>query len=125
MRLPTLAAALLATLCLGGPASASQIPAGLWNRDDGLGGIRFADCGGAMCADVVWLKDPNGPAKIGERVLYDMRPVAANEWAGKAHNPEDGRDYDGTLTVEGDHMTTRGCVFGGLICQSVGLTRAP
>lgn len=124
MRRPAFALVSLLALVTSAGAAAPDIPDGLWNRDDGLGGVRFSPCGPAMCGDVVWLKDPQGPAHVGERLLYDMRETAANTWEGRAHNPEDGRDYDGTLTVDGDHMTTKGCVLG-FICRSVTLTRAP
>ena len=81
-------------------------------------------CGDALCGEIAWLSDPNGPGQIGERVLFDMRPTADNTWAGTARNPEDGRDYSGSLILDGDRLTTKGCIFGGLICQSVTLTRA-
>ena len=97
---------------------------GVWDRDDGLGGVRITMCGDALCGHVVWLRDKDGPAFIGQKVLFDMRQTAADTWSGTAHNPEDGRDYAGTMTLAGDRLVTRGCVFGGLICKSVGLTRA-
>ena len=109
---------------LGWGAAATSGPEGVWNRDDGLGGVKIAPCGDAICGHVVWLKMPNGPAYIGQEVLFDMRQTAPNIWSGSAHNPEDGRDYAGTMTLDGDRLLTRGCVFGGLICRTVGLTRA-
>lgn len=100
-------------------------PEGVWNRDDGLGGVRIAPCGGnRLCGHVVWLRDTKGPAFIGQKVLFDMQKTGADTWSGSAHNPEDGRDYAGTMTLAGDRLMTRGCAFGGLICQSVGLSRA-
>lgn len=105
-------------------AAAAEGPTGRWDRDDGLGGVRIAPCGEALCGRIVWLKEPNGPARIGELVLFDMRRTAENLWSGSAHNPEDGRDYAGTMMLDGERLITRGCVFGGLICKSVDLTRA-
>lgn len=117
-----------AGLMAGGPATAAfghgSGPEGMWDRDDGLGGVRIAPCGADLCGHVVWLKEANGPAFIGEKVLFGMRQTSADTWSGSAHNPEDGRDYAGTMTLAGDRLLTRGCVFGGLICRSVGLTRA-
>ena len=40
---------------------------------------------------------PNGPAKIGEQVFFDMKPNGANAWAGTAYNPEDGKRYTGKI----------------------------
>ena len=113
------------TLLAGAFASAASAePIGLWNRDDGLGGVRIANCGPALCGHVVWLRDQDGPAYIGEKVLFDMRQTTADTWSGTAHNPEDGRDYAGTMTLVGNRLVTRGCLFGGMFCKSVDLTRA-
>ncbi len=113
----------IVTLTVSG-ASADGGPLGAWNRDDGLGGIRIDACGSALCGHVTWLRDRGGPAFIGQKVLFDMRQTAADTWSGMAHNPEDGKDYSGSITVAGDRLLTKGCIFGGLICKSVGLTRA-
>lgn len=113
-----------ASLAAPGAFARAAGPTGVWNRDDGLGGVRIARCGDALCGHVVWLRDPSGPAYIGQKVLFGMRATAANTWTGSAHNPEDGGTYAGTMVLAGDRMTTRGCALGGLVCKSVGLTRA-
>jgi uncharacterized protein (DUF2147 family) len=98
---------------------------GEWMRDDGMAKVRFSACGGdAVCGFIAWKKDAKGPAKIGEQVFFDMKPNGADTWAGTAFNPEDGKRYSGKITLSGDHLTTAGCVFGGLICKSFGWTRA-
>ena len=61
--------------------------------------------------------------KYGLNVFFDMKPSGDNAWAGSAFNPDDGRTYSGKMTLSGDHLTTAGCVLGGLICQSVAWTR--
>ncbi len=73
---------------------------------------------------MIWLKDSAGPAHIGQRVLYDMRRTAANTWSGSAVNPADGQTYAGTMTVSGSRLLTQGCALGGMVCQSVWLSRA-
>ena len=125
--MPRLRLALVAgMLLLAGSALASPEDGatGVWNRDDGLGGVRSARCGAALCGHVIWLKDGAGPAHIGQRVLYGMRRTAANTWAGSAINPADGQTYAGTMTVSGSRLLTRGCALVGMICQSVWLSRA-
>lgn len=77
-----------------------------------------------LCGHVVWLRGGAGPAHVGQRALYDMRQMAANTWVGSAVNPAHGRNYAGTTTVSGSRLLTRGCALGGMICQSVSLTRA-
>ncbi len=103
--------------CAGGDAS------GTWLREGGKGTVRIAPCGGALCGTVASVNDPGSPAKVGQRVFYGMVASGENSWAGHAFNPEDGKTYSGTMTLAGNHLTTAGCVLGGLICKSVHWTR--
>ena len=34
-------------------------PAGVWLTQGGNSRIRVADCGGALCGTIIWLKEPN------------------------------------------------------------------
>jgi uncharacterized protein (DUF2147 family) len=97
---------------------------GEWAQADGESKVRFSACGPAICGVLTWLKDPNGPAKLGERVFYDMKPSGEGTWSGKAFNPDDGKEYTGKMSLSGDKLTTAGCVFGGLICKSYQWSRA-
>lgn len=130
-RLTAFAAAfvLLTGLVLAADAS------GTWLRENGNSRVRFAACGSALCGTIVWLKNPDvdkhnpneaerSRSLVGVKVFFDMVPNGANKWAGKAYNPEDGRIYSGYMTLEGDHLTTQGCVLGGIICKSVNWSRA-
>ena len=125
----TMALAAALSLVGAGPACVSVHAAtessfvGVWNREDGLGGVRIAICGGALCGDIAWLRDPRGPGHVGQRVLFDMRQTAADTWSGTALNPEDGRQYSGSMTIAGRRLITQGCAFGGLICKTVALSR--
>ncbi|WP_449254557.1 DUF2147 domain-containing protein [Bosea sp. (in: a-proteobacteria)] len=111
---------LTAFILAGGIAGASaQEVLGVWERDTGASRVRFGKCGDALCGTISWLKDPNGPAKLGQRIFFDMKPNGANTWKGSAFNPEDGKTYSGTMTLSGPTLTTAGCVLGGLICRSV------
>ncbi|HXW18995.1 MAG TPA: DUF2147 domain-containing protein [Roseiarcus sp.] len=98
--------------------------AGVWLHEDGKSKVRFAPCGAAICGTIVWLKDTTGPAKIGERVFYDMTPAGDNAWSGKAFEPSSGKEYTGKMSLSGDSLTTAGCVFGGLICKSIVWSRS-
>ena len=114
----------LGVSALTSPAAAGN-PSGIWARTDGKAHVQIAACGAALCGTVVWLKNPNGPGAVGERVFFDMMPTSADHWSGSAHNPEDGRDYDGTMVLSGGRLTTQGCALGGMICRTVYWTRAP
>lgn len=114
----------LALSLASGGAVLAQDVAGTWLRESGASRVRFAKCGEAMCGTLAWLKDTNGPAKVGQRIFYDMKPSGDGKWSGSAFNPEDGKTYSGTMTLAGDKLTTSGCVLGGLICRSVTWNRA-
>jgi uncharacterized protein (DUF2147 family) len=98
--------------------------AGVWLHEDGGSKVRFAPCGAAFCGTIVWLKDAKDPAKIGQRVFYDMVPSGDDAWSGKAFEPKSGKEYSGKMSLAGDRLTTAGCVFGGLICKSIVWSRS-
>lgn len=116
-RITTLGLGLIAALSAL-PAQAAD-PSGTYLRDTGASRVRIAKCGDAFCGNITWLKDPNGPAKVGQRIFYDMKPDGENKWVGKAFNPEDGKTYSGKMSLSGSKLTTAGCALGGLICKSV------
>ena len=121
IRLTTAAAGLLLAFTI--PASAQDV-SGTWLRDTGASKVRFTKCGEAMCGTISWLKETSGPAKVGQRIFYDMKPSGAGKWNGSAFNPEDGKTYSGTMSLSGNTLTTAGCVFGGMICRSVKWSRS-
>ena len=90
IRLTTAAAGLLLAFAI--PASAQDV-SGTWLRDTGASKVRFSKCGEAMCGTISWLKETSGPAKVGQRIFYDMKPSGAGKWNGSAFNPEDGKTY--------------------------------
>jgi uncharacterized protein (DUF2147 family) len=108
----------LATSALAGD------PSGTWLRESGASRVKIAKCGAAYCGHIVWLKDTSGPAKVGQRVFYDMMPNGEDAWKGKAFNPEDGKTYSGKMSLSGSSLTTAGCALGGLICKSVNWAKA-
>ena len=120
---PLLAAAALAASVA---AAAAGDVKGEWMRSDGKAKVKFVACGSdAVCGSLSWLRDPkNDPGKVGQQVFFDMKPKGEDVWAGSAFNPEDGKTYSGRMTLAGDHLTTAGCVLGGLICKSMSWTRA-
>jgi uncharacterized protein (DUF2147 family) len=97
---------------------------GVWLHEDGASKVRFAPCGSALCGTIVWLKEAKGPAKVGEKVFYDMVSSGDNNWTGKAFEPSSGKEYTGKMTLAGDSLTTAGCIMGGLICKSIVWSRA-
>ncbi|ABD08422.1 conserved hypothetical protein [Rhodopseudomonas palustris HaA2] len=117
--------ALLAVAAMTATDARADDVAGTWLRDTGLSKVKFAPCGGAVCGTLVWLKPGvETPAKIGQKVFFDMKPSGPNAWAGSAFNPEDGKTYTGKMNLAGGTLTTQGCAMGGMICKSSTWTRA-
>lgn len=118
-----LASILAAATAAASPAHSADVT-GTWLRDTGASKVKFAPCGGAICGHIVWLSQGADPkAKVGQRVFFDMKPSGANSWAGSAFNPEDGKTYTGKMTLQGNTLTTSGCVMS-VICKSTTWTRS-
>ncbi|WBU29007.1 DUF2147 domain-containing protein [Rhodopseudomonas palustris] len=120
-------AAVLAVLgaAMSGTAVRADDVSGTWLRETGASKVKFAPCGGAVCGTLVWLKPGvETPAKLGQKIFFDMKPTGPDAWAGSAFNPEDGKTYTGKMNLSGGTLTTQGCAMGGLICKSATWTRA-
>ena len=118
------AVGLAAVIALPGAASAqANSLLGTWTRDTGASKINFAPCGGAICGTISWLKDTSGKAKVGQRVFSGLKETAPGKYAGTAIDPEDGKQYSGSITVNGNSMSGGGCALGGLICKNVNYKR--
>ena len=139
----TLAAALLLTGLLAASAASAADPRGSWLTEGGKSKIRIADCGGALCGTIEWLREPNdetGKPKtdknnadagmrtrpvMGVPIVLSMKPSGADKWAGEVYNVEDGKTYSGSITMESaTALKLQGCVLGGLICKGQTWTRA-
>jgi|tagenome__1003787_1003787.scaffolds.fasta_scaffold18903090_1 uncharacterized protein (DUF2147 family) len=129
----------VAFLALAGSGSAlAADPNGTWLTQTGTSRIRVADCGGALCGTIVWLKEPNdaetGKPKtdknnadaskrsrplIGTQIVLGMKPAGTDKWTGQVYNAEDGKTYSGNLTYSGGgSLQLQGCALGGLVCKS-------
>jgi uncharacterized protein (DUF2147 family) len=110
------------------PAHAGD-PSGLWLTEDGEAKIRVGKCGAYVCGAVAWLKQPtdsNGKPKtdqlnadpgkrsrpiIGVPIVLSMKPDGAARWSGKVYNAEDGKIYNGSLTLaDANTLKVQGCV---------------
>jgi uncharacterized protein (DUF2147 family) len=98
---------------------------GEWARGDGLVRARVVGCGEALCATNTWVRNPAGDEQVGDVLIMNLHESQAGHWAGPAFDKKRQKTYQMQLNVAGDHMTTRGCVLGGLICRGVDWTRYP
>ena len=115
---------------------------GTWLTGDKEGQVRIVNCGGALCGNLVWLKEPNDPATgrpktdkhnadaskqsrplLGVPVVLAMKPSGPSQWSGEVYNAEDGKTYSGSLTLTGpDTAALKGCVLS-ILCKSQTWTR--
>jgi uncharacterized protein (DUF2147 family) len=127
---------------LAQPAAAD--PMGTWTTENGRSRIKIENCGGALCGNIVWLKEPNDPetgkpkldknnAESGKRgrpligvpIVISMKPNGPNKWSGQVYNAEDGKTYSGNITELGPtSLKLEGCALGGLVCKGQTWTKA-
>ena len=126
------------------PAHAAE-PFGTWYTAEGKGQVKIVNCGGALCGNLIWLKEPNDPDTnkpkldknnadaskrtrplIGIPIVLNMKPSGTpDKWDGSVYNAEDGKTYTGSFALTGPNTADlKGCVMGGLICKSQNWTRA-
>lgn len=110
-------------------------PIGIWVTDGGKSRVQVSDCGGTLCANIIWLRDPNdkrgrpwtdqlnnnvslrGRLIVGLELFRNMRPAGRLAWKGRIYNPEDGDSYDVTLTLaRPDRIAIKGCVL--FVCET-------
>lgn len=116
------------SVLLASPAEATGIdPAGIWLRGDGNAKVDIGPCEidglTKLCATNLWIKDASKGEAVGDRLIMTMHPTATDKFAGDAYDPKRDRSYSILMTVGRDKMTTRGCVFLGLLCKTVSWTR--
>ena len=120
-------------------------PLGTWMTENGRSRIKIDNCGGALCGNLVWLKEPNDPETgkpnldknnteagkrsrplIGVLIVIGMQPGGPDKWSGQVYNAEDGKIYSGSIYELGPAaLRLEGCALGGLVCKSQTWTRAP
>ena len=131
-------AAAMASVSLAAPALAAD-PTGLWQTPTNGGQVRIARCGQALCGTLLTsaniranpglLDEKNSNASLRTRTIRGIQLLSGftggpTEWrGGSVYNPEDGRTYRGTITMQGDNtIRLRGCVVAPL-CKTQTWTR--
>lgn len=129
MKQSAIVLALGASMMAANPAAAD--PRGTWLSQNGEIRVRFADCGTQLCGTIIWMRNPgpdrhNADESLRSRQLVGVRMITmnangANAWRGTLYNPQDGRTYNGTMTLPAaasTSMSLSGCVLGGMVCRS-------
>jgi Delta7-sterol 5-desaturase len=123
---PMNAAALLLAVALVSSAAPARAQTAQGVHDDwatrGLGAVvRLAPCAphaATLCGRLIWVWNPSEvrPGAVGSLILRDLVREGAAWRGGSVLNPEDGRTYTGTISLEGDVLRLRGCA--GPFCQT-------
>ena len=128
-----LALAALVFAALSAPAQA-QDATGTWLTASGETRVRIAPCGANVCGTVIWTKNtaqkdennPNAALKNRSVVginMITMKPDGNRKWSGTLYNPQDGKTYSGSLTLnDANSLSLSGCV-AGIFCRSQTWTR--
>lgn len=115
---------------------------GTWYTGDKDSQVRIVNCGGALCGNLVWLKEPKDPATgrpktdkhnadaskqgrplLGVPIVLGMRPSGPGQWSGEVYNASDGKTYSGSFTLTGPNSADlKGCVMS-VFCKSQTWTR--
>jgi uncharacterized protein (DUF2147 family) len=119
------------------PAFAAD-PSGLWLTQDGEAKVQIYNCGQAFCGKIAWLKHPNDPKTnkpktdasnsdaskksrpvLGLEIISAMKPGGRpDQWSGSLYDPEEGKTYSGSLTMQNMlNIKLEGCVLA-LFCRS-------
>ncbi len=111
MKAPFLKTSLAALLSVGLTTSALAADAtGIWMRANGSAKIKISKCGGDLCGNIVWLKEPRKDTEnpdpklrdrslIGSKTILGMKSSGTNSWKGKVYNAEDGKTYSGKMEL--------------------------
>src|SRR5437764_1525973 len=123
------------------PARAADAP-GTWYTGDKDSQVKIVNCGGALCGNLVWLKEPNDPATgrpktdknnadaskqsrplLGVPIVLAMKPSGSGQWTGQVYNASDGKTSSGSITLPStDTADLQGCVLS-VLCKSQTWTR--
>jgi uncharacterized protein (DUF2147 family) len=108
-------------LLTSAPALAAEAVYGTWQRHGGNSEkLEFYDCDGQLCArGVIPLPDGSPPPVV----LRHAKKTTPNQWKGDLFNPENGKTYFGTITLDTpNQLTLSGCLIA-FLCQSETWTR--
>lgn len=116
-----------AFFCVATSSFAAEPVVGTWKTkvdDNGkYGYVQIKACGAAYCGTLIKAFDKGGkeyPSEnLGKKIVWDMKPYANGLFDdGKVWSPDRNKTYDADMTLTGNTLAVRGCVFG--ICRDGG-----
>lgn len=116
----------LALVFAAGAAFADPVE-GVWQtkKDDNgnYGFVQVKPCGPAFCGVLIKSFDaagtPTDSPNIGRKIIWDMVAYPDGLYDdGQIYSPDRDKTYNSDMTLTGDKLAVRGCVFG--ICRDGG-----
>jgi uncharacterized protein (DUF2147 family) len=90
-------------------------PLGDWRTEGDKGSVRIEACGRALCGYVL---DPASNA-VGESVLINMKPKAADLWSGNIYSRASGATYYATIAMRSSNsLRVEACALGKFFCSA-------
>lgn len=86
---------------------------GNWKRPNGST-AKVYNCGGKMCGKVVAGKG------AGFQMFSGINKTGGNTWKGNMKHPKMGTkwNFNGTVRLSGNKLHVKGCMIGGVFCDS-------
>ena len=123
-----LCAGLVVLLVSGVPALADPLE-GLWKTDVDDGAYAYVDihaCSAGFCGTIMRTFNADGEYQspnIGKDIIRSMVPAGGGKYTGEVWRPSNNKIYYGKINLNGDRLTMKGCIAGGLICKGSTWTR--
>ena len=125
-----LALAALAAISMAAPAFASDPIWGIWQTEVDDGSYALVDMKGCndgkTCGWIARTFDSNGEYQsenIGKVMVINMVAQGNGRYEGNVWRPSNDKTYIGKMELNGNTLTLKGCVAGGLFCAAQTWTR--
>ena len=96
---------------------------GNWARSDGIAHVTISKCGQDFCAKNIWIKPNWKTEKVGDVLIMKISNKGTGTYLGTAYDPQRNMNFKFKLNIDGNKMTTKGCIMSGLLCKSVAWKR--
>ena len=140
VHIPLLATGLLILSSASLPAASVT---GNWFTHKAKSIVKITRCGAGVCGRIVWLRKAlnseghpvrdernrneryRGRKVLGLRTFSGLKRAGPRLWSGLLYNPDDGRTYQGSITLlDASSIRVEGCRLGGGACGGRRWTRA-
>lgn len=111
------------------PAAAQDAAFGMWKTQVDDGAYAYVDmkqCGQKVCGWITRTFNDSGEYQspnIGKAIVINMEPKGNGAYEGNVWRPSNDKIYIGKMQLNGNTLSLKGCVLGGLACAAQTWTR--